>query len=114
MNPDRAKELALALAAFPSVTDSEGEARFAPFLRELLTAWPYFRAHPEHIRLLKTLVDGRERYVLVALARPGSAFPESGPTGAFILTGHYDVVSACAAPSSSSPYPTRRAPPAAC
>ncbi|HRY71846.1 MAG TPA: peptidase M20, partial [Spirochaetia bacterium] len=68
MNPTRTRELALAIASFPSVTGSEGETRFAGFLRDLLADWPYFRSHPEHLRLIKTLDDGRERYVLAAAA----------------------------------------------
>ncbi|HOX33973.1 MAG TPA: M20/M25/M40 family metallo-hydrolase [Spirochaetales bacterium] len=91
MRPDRVKELALALTAFPSVTGSEGETRFAPFLRGLLASWPYYRAHPDQLRLLKTLDDPIERSILVALVRPEGPAREGK---ALILTGHYDVVSA--------------------
>ena len=99
MESARVKELALALTTFPSVTDSPGEGRFAPFLRDMLAAWPCFAQRPGDLRLLRTLDDGVERHVLAALARrPGAArgvdagsFADAGPT--VILTGHYDVVS---------------------
>ncbi len=95
MNPTRTRELALAIASFPSVTGSEGETRFAGFLRDLLADWPYFRSHPEHLRLIKTLDDGRERYVLAAaaVARGAGVRPARAPIPTVILTGHYDVVS---------------------
>jgi arginine utilization protein RocB len=90
MNPDRTRELALALTAFPSITDSDGETRFAFFLRDLLAGWPYFKANPDRIALIRTLDDPRERYVLVASIglSVGAAIRP-----AVILTGHYDVVS---------------------
>ncbi len=91
MNPDRTRDLALALTAVPSITDSDGESRFAFFLQDMLGSWPYFKARPEHIRFVKTIDDERERYALVAFSGP----PTSAPSGrtAVILTGHYDVVS---------------------
>lgn len=107
MNPVRTRDLALALTAVPSITDSDGESGFAFFLKDMLGSWPYFKGKPEHLRLIRTVDDERERYVLVAVARPparavSSATPSALPLetvgaskerAAVILTGHYDVVS---------------------
>jgi len=90
MNPARTRELALALTSFSSITDSDGETRFAFFLRDLLAEWPFFKANPDRIRLIRTMDDPRERYALVASV--GGA-PDSAIRPAIILTGHYDVVS---------------------
>ena len=115
MNPERIERIALSLTSMPSVTNAEGETRFAFFLRDLLAEWPYFRAHPDRLRLERTVEDGNERYILFAFAggmpadkgavRPaleGGAKPrsidssgaDSARANAVILTGHYDVVSA--------------------
>lgn len=90
MNPARTRELAVALTAFPSITDSDGETRFAFFLRDLLSDWPYFKANPDRITLIRTVDDMRERYALVASV---GAAHDSAIRPAIILTGHYDVVS---------------------
>jgi len=90
MNPARTRELALALTAFPSITDTDGETGFAFFLRDVLAAWPYFKANPDHITLIRTIDDPRERYALVAKV---STANNPAKTPAVILTGHYDVVS---------------------
>ena len=85
----------MALMAVPSVTDSDGESGFAFHLRDILASWPYFKARPERIRLVRTVDDPRERYVLVAAAGSGTSPLGAGVRAepAFILTGHYDVVS---------------------
>ena len=105
MNPARTREIALALTSEPSVTDSDGESRFAFFLRDLLLGWPYFAANPGNIRLIRTVDDVHERYALAAFAGPPATepppdgLPAHGRAGqravspAIILTGHYDVVS---------------------
>jgi len=90
MNPARTRELALALTFFPSITDTDGETRFAFYLRDLLAAWPYFKANPDHIKLIRTVDDKRERYALVASV---GAAHDSKNCPVIILTGHYDVVS---------------------
>lgn len=91
MNPARTRELAIALTAFPSITDTDGETRFAFFLRDLLASWPYFKANPDRVRLLRTIDDARERYALIAAVGAANADQR---VPAVILTGHYDVVSA--------------------
>ncbi len=90
MNAARTRELALALTSFSSITDTDGETRFAFFLRDLLAAWPYFKANPDRIRLIRTVDDKRERYALVASVSDAT---DSYLNPAVILTGHYDVVS---------------------
>ncbi len=81
----RVRELTVALVRVASVTDTDGESRFGPWLREQLLSWPYFREHPDQVRVLRTVKDSRERYTLVALVRG------QGPQ-TVILTGHYDTV----------------------
>jgi len=90
MNPARTRDLALALTSFPSITDSDGETGFAFFLHDFLAEWPYFKANPDHIRLIRTRDDARERYALVAAVGEAST---AQTLPAVILTGHFDVVS---------------------
>ncbi len=99
MNRARTRELALALTGAPSVTDSDGEGAFPFFLCDLIAEWPYFRSHPDQLRLERTVDDQRERYVLIAKVDAGPLDGEGQVVGtrledAVILTGHYDVVSA--------------------
>jgi len=84
-SPARVRDLTLELTRFVSVTDTDGESQFGPWLRDRLLAWPYFRAHPQQVRLLPTLNDLRERYSVAALVR--GTGPET-----VVLTGHYDIV----------------------
>ncbi len=81
----RVRTLTLALTGQRSVTNTDGETAFGPWLYELLQAWPYFQAHPECLRLERTLDDRRERYSVFARVRG---------TGrrAVALCGHYDTV----------------------
>ncbi|HEY3340697.1 MAG TPA: arginine utilization protein RocB, partial [Anaerolineae bacterium] len=79
------RDLTLRMVRFLSQTDTAGETDFAPFLHDLLSTWPYFQAHPDHLRLERTSNDPLERYLLTALVRG------DGPQ-TLILTGHYDVV----------------------
>lgn len=75
---------AIELVSWPSETGTDGEATFAPRLRELLLRIPYFRAHPEDILLLDSH-GAPPRQNLVAIVRgQGRA--------AVALAGHYDTV----------------------
>jgi len=76
---------ALSLTHHLSQTNTPGERDFPAHLHALLAQLPYFRRHPEYIRLQPTTADPFERYVLLALVRG------IGPP-TLILTGHYDVV----------------------
>ncbi|MDX9898795.1 MAG: M20/M25/M40 family metallo-hydrolase [Spirochaetia bacterium] len=106
MNPDRTRELALALTAVPSITDSDGESGFAFFLKDMLCSWPYFKDKPENLRIIRTVDDERERYALLAFAGQQASTVSAAPCAlsdetvhaikgrpTVILTGHYDVVS---------------------
>ncbi|MEO6062288.1 MAG: M20/M25/M40 family metallo-hydrolase, partial [Thermoflexales bacterium] len=82
---DRVRALTLALTRQRSVTNTNGETAFGPWLYDQLREWPYFRAHPECLRLERTLDDRRERYNLFALVRGAGR-------RAVALCGHYDTV----------------------
>jgi arginine utilization protein RocB len=81
----RVRELTLALTRRRSVTNTAGETAFGPWLHAQLRAWPYFQAHPECLRLARTLDDRRERYNVFARVH-GSG------RRAVALCGHYDTV----------------------
>ncbi|MDX2006387.1 MAG: M20/M25/M40 family metallo-hydrolase [Meiothermus sp.] len=86
MSPAQTQALAIRLTQFKSVTNTEGESGFGPFLREVLLENPYFQARPEQVWLEPTLDDPFERSNVFALVK--------GRTSkTLILTGHYDVVS---------------------
>jgi arginine utilization protein RocB len=74
----RAREIALTLASWPSVTGSEGEAAFAPKLAGYL-------AHFDSV--WSTPIPGEARANVFALKRGRGR-------SAIVLTGHYDVVPA--------------------
>ncbi len=80
------RELTLALVRAPSVTESDGESNFAAHVKQVLLKQPYFQANPQHIQLLRTQHDFRERYVICALVRGNGS-------QTVLLTGHYDTVS---------------------
>lgn len=79
------RALSLLLTRFPSVTDSQGERDFAPFLAELLARMPHFVARPADVELLPIPGDPRGRSNVAAFVR-GSG------KRCLVLTGHYDVV----------------------
>ena len=81
----RVYALTLALTLQRSVTNTEGETSFGPWLYAQLQTWPYFRAHPECLHLERTLDDRRERYNVFARVRGASR-------RAVALCGHYDTV----------------------
>lgn len=85
MQHSRAREIALKLGSFESITDGEGEERFGPFLAEYLRSLPAFNGAEGLIKLEPTLDDPHNRSVVYALVRG-----EGRDT--VILTGHYDVV----------------------
>ncbi len=81
---DRCREISITLTRWKSETGTEGEREFAPRLHALLSEWPYFRAHPDQLRLLPSH-DGTMN--LAALVRGRG---KSRRTLAF--AGHYDTV----------------------
>jgi arginine utilization protein RocB len=82
----RSQELAVQLTNFGSVTNTEGEKNFAPYFKNVLSSWQYFKEHPEHVWTEKTLDDAFERCSLFALVKGKSK-------KTVILTGHFDTVS---------------------
>ncbi|HEV2675633.1 MAG TPA: M20/M25/M40 family metallo-hydrolase [Aliidongia sp.] len=84
-NPaERVRDLSLRLVRWASVTGTPGEAAFAERLAGLLREIPYFRDHPDHIRLVDSHGDPMTKNV-VALVRGRGA-------RTLVLAGHYDVV----------------------
>ncbi len=87
IDPIYVRQYTLDLVRTPSVTETDGETRFAEHIASLLRAWPYFQRHPEQLRILPTRDDFCERGSVYALVRG------RGPR-TVLLTGHFDVVSA--------------------
>ncbi|HEY1015203.1 MAG TPA: M20/M25/M40 family metallo-hydrolase [Herpetosiphonaceae bacterium] len=83
---EQVRDLSIRLVRWPSVTDTPGETDFGRRLYDLLAALPYFQAHPDHLLLLPTSHDLRERFNVLAFV--GGASPRT-----VALAGHYDVVS---------------------
>jgi len=82
----RVAEFMRTLVRWPSVNGTADETRFAHELYALLSEWPYFQTHPDHLELKRTTDDAYERYNVVAMVRLGSS------RRAVILAGHYDTV----------------------
>jgi arginine utilization protein RocB len=81
----RARDIALTLTGWPSVTGTDGERDFAAKLRGLLATWPCFAAHPEDIHLLPIPDDPPGRANVLALVRGRGS-------QTVVLSGHFDVV----------------------
>jgi arginine utilization protein RocB len=58
------QSLTLRLTRSFSQTDTDSETQFAGDLMGLLVEWPYFRDHPDCLRVERTRDDPRERSVL--------------------------------------------------
>ncbi len=81
----RARDVAVAMTGWPSVTGTPGEAAFPHRLAELLRAHPYFRDNPEHCDVLPIPGDPHGRANVMALVR--------GQGDAVVtLSGHFDTV----------------------
>jgi arginine utilization protein RocB len=85
LNPAHVRDLALRMVSWPSETGTAGEAEFADRLHALLLDIPYFRDHPQDVRLIESHGDPLTRNV-VALVR-GSG------RRTIALAGHFDTVS---------------------
>ncbi|MGN6096467.1 MAG: M20/M25/M40 family metallo-hydrolase [Bosea sp. (in: a-proteobacteria)] len=81
----RVRELSCRLVGWGSETGTPGEAQFGERLAGLLRDLPYFRDHPDQVRLVDSHGDPMTRSV-VAIVRG------QGPR-TLALAGHYDVVS---------------------
>jgi len=81
--------LMLDLVKIPSVSPSkDGENEIARFVFDTLAELPYFRQHPDNLRLIPMEGDRYDRHIVFAIVRSGR---ETGDT--VLLTGHMDVVS---------------------
>jgi arginine utilization protein RocB len=81
----RARDIALALTSWPSVTGSQDEAAFAHKLAAFLREHRYFTAHSDHLVVAPIPGDRLNRSNVLALVRgKGSQ--------TVILSGHFDTV----------------------
>lgn len=81
---ERCRALSVAMTRWKSETGTEGERDFGPKLAATLSEWPYFRAHPENLKLVPSH-DGTMNVVALVRGQPGHR-----RTLAF--AGHYDTV----------------------
>lgn len=81
-----ARSLTLQLVRHLTVTNTLGEATGAALIRDIIAKIPYFREHPEGLRVEAIPGDPLGRANVVAVVR-GKGSP------AVVLSGHYDVVS---------------------
>ncbi|MCP8969959.1 M20/M25/M40 family metallo-hydrolase [Ectobacillus ponti] len=76
------------LVAIESIVNTEGEKRIAGALRELVSAFPYFKKHPSFVTMERTVQDEQERYNVLAFVK-GTKGTSSRTV---ILMGHMDTV----------------------
>lgn len=76
------------LVQIGSVVNTDGEKAIADALYAMMSAWPYFQAHPKQIAKEKTQDDPRDRANVMALVRGTKA----ASARTIILTGHLDTV----------------------
>lgn len=80
----RVRELSCRLVEWGSETGSPGEAEFGERLAELLREIPYFRDHPDHVRLVASHGEPMTKSVVAIVRGTG--------TRTIAMAGHYDVV----------------------
>lgn len=71
----------------PGVSGTETEKMTAYKVEELLREIPYFKTHPENVKLVPLVDDPLERSIVTAFLELAPDCPDT-----VILTGHYDVV----------------------
>ena len=90
------------LVSIPSVTGSPQENEAAQFIHELFRGSPYFREHPEHLRIFPAEEAGLKRCAVLAFVRA------SRPTArTVLLNGHFDVVGSAPAAFDAEAYTGR-------
>ena len=77
----------LRMVEVPGVSGTEFEKMTAYKVEELLREIPYFRDHPENVKLIPLVDDPFERSIVTAFMELNLGCPDT-----VILTGHYDVV----------------------
>ncbi|MBD9508982.1 M20/M25/M40 family metallo-hydrolase [Ensifer sp. ENS10] len=85
IDQNRVTDLALRLTSWSSETGTPGEASFADRLHALLSELPYFREHPEDLRLLDSHGDPLTRNIVALVRGTG--------TRTLVMAGHFDTVS---------------------
>jgi arginine utilization protein RocB len=85
LDPAHVRDLALRIVSWPSETGTVGEAEFADRLHALLLEIPYFRDHPDDIRLIESHGDPITRNVVALVRGTGRK--------TIALAGHFDTVS---------------------
>lgn len=85
---DEVLELTKELVRHPSINGTIGERDIAYRIYDYFSECSYFREHPDHLRMVKTHRDERERYNVFALVKGGDASLEE----TVILMGHMDTV----------------------
>jgi len=76
------------LVQHPSIVGTIGERDFAMHLNEMLKQMPYFREHPNHLRIVPTRHDDKERYNVLALIKGKDGKRKE----TVLLMGHMDTV----------------------
>ncbi len=89
----RARAISLLLTAWRSVTGTSEEAVFPQKLIALLSELPYFRTHPEDLRIVPIPGDALGRASVLALARGQGA-------ETIVLAGHFDT--RCRSPTTTT------------
>ena len=77
----------LRMVEVPGVSGTESEKMTAYKIEELLREIPYFRDHPENVKLIPLVDDPFERSIVTGFMELNPGYPDT-----VILTGHYDVV----------------------
>lgn len=85
LHPAHVQDLALRMVSWSSETGTKGEAEFAERLHALLLEIPYFRSHPEDIRLIESHGDPLTQNVVALVRGTGRK--------TIALAGHFDTVS---------------------
>lgn len=83
--PAHVQAIAERLVTWNSVTGMAGEAAFADRVAAMLAEVPYFRAHPEDLRLVESHGEPLTRNLVAVVRGTG--------TDTLVLAGHYDTVS---------------------
>jgi len=83
--PEKIKEIMLRMVACSSISGTTEEVTMAKEIHTILSEIPYFRQHPEYLRLNPIPGDAQGRYFVTALVRGNS--PKT-----VIMLNHHDVV----------------------
>ncbi len=87
MDAERMRKNLLTLCAVPSVSHTAGERAFPAALRKMLMQIPYFRAHPDAVRVLPVSERSEDGEMVFALLRAGAHVRRT-----VMLLSHFDVV----------------------